>query len=412
MSAVDLSSLSNASEDPVFKSPPVFSLPEWTRSNDLATLESNCKSLDEKATEDTISVGCGLANIIDKCLWRQAGIPSKRRYMQDCKLRLNMSKQRVSELIKIGRAYLKYSLVWYELEFHEPPFKFEGNLHKLLHVEEAMKNHPSWEVKEHLVSDNKEQFVAFAKGEKTSAQLDKVRRPSKNQTKDAQPVEPGPLPPRDDVNRTTLAFAFKNRLLVRLICARTQDKATQFRSRYREFVRQYLEEQVHAVDRKVMAIQNGMSLSGFDHLDEHEALVKIGNSNLAKTTLILSVVFARIFDVEGLRDQACKGGRRSPEKYLMETFDVSRPTVFQRKRIGRAYLKFHEQLLDYDFDPCRGIYNLEYLPRAVKNHPDTPDEPFERLQRMSCNDYELWSKNISPADPVQYDPDARMPTTR
>jgi hypothetical protein len=68
----------------------VFSLPEWTRSDDLAVIENNCRALSTSIVEDRLDLACALARIADNKLYKQAGYRSLASYLNDSKKRLGI----------------------------------------------------------------------------------------------------------------------------------------------------------------------------------------------------------------------------------------------------------------------------------------------------------------------------------
>jgi hypothetical protein len=221
-----------------------------------------------------------------------------------------MRKQRISDLVKIGRAYLNHQLLFYELEFSDPPFRLDGNFEKLKFLDDALKNNPSWEVKEHLLRDNKEDFRVFSKGAKESSHLDKTKAAKVEPQEDSS--DPDSLPPKDDLNRVILANACKHHDIVRLFSAYTREQARRFRLQYEVFQGQFLEDQVCAINRKVVEILNGLTTPSENHLIDQEAVVRICNSKLANPDLVRAVVVAHCFIEPELRSKICTGKLRSP----------------------------------------------------------------------------------------------------
>lgn len=146
---------------------PMLDHPPTTMSIDLAFLESeDLKEIEEGVREvmqhvgySIIAIGLAFYRIEKDALFVQAGKTGYIEYLVDAEDRVGLPVSTISDYKRIGEAYAKWRSDLEKVKFDE-----RQGVHKLRHIDAAVKIHPKGEVFKKLVKLSYKEFTAWARG--------------------------------------------------------------------------------------------------------------------------------------------------------------------------------------------------------------------------------------------------------
>lgn len=136
---------------------------DFYRSQNLNEIEAGIRETQNGIQAASLAIALAIVRIDNMALYAQAKYRSFPDYLRQSDTRLNMPKQTVSDLKKIGETYLKNRSALQRIGFKE-----EGNLHKLRYLEMALQKHDPAEVFKRLKSESFRNFKDFAEGSERS----------------------------------------------------------------------------------------------------------------------------------------------------------------------------------------------------------------------------------------------------
>jgi len=127
-------------------------------SDALDEIENGIKETMAAINRANLGIALAFAKIDREALYVQAGCKSYLEYLETAEVKLNMSRQTISDYKRIGEIYLTY-----KGQLQNAGFKEEGHLHKLRFLPRALESHPAEEVFKRIAHDSLRKFMNFAK---------------------------------------------------------------------------------------------------------------------------------------------------------------------------------------------------------------------------------------------------------